>query len=868
MIWSRQTQAGFLLLFGWLAAGWGQDPLTVKGVTDRGVYSTNRVAFSVPALGGYTYAVTFDGERIPTDVTMAVTSMDRHELLIARTNVATLEVTNRRVQFILEYPLYNTTERGYPNWTPYPLVNATTGELAGAQLRLLTPQDYPLDLEIPVVAWVEKPDGSAVRANTLLSAPGYPSIQLFRGAGSGFLPATNASGPLLYPAAVPGIQTNKIIQLESSTTWSNVSGILTGSVQWAANSRIAVTGHLTIPAGSTLTIDAGAVVRLNRGINITNQGHILINGTEEQPVTFTPVNRSQPWGGFFMRTSSGALDANAAIFVGSGAQQTGFPGHKPQQSLFYLDKRPRLALTNCAAIYLAGQFGHASAISTNANDPTWTVVNIVHTLVQRCVTGGEWNGCTFKLINSALLEMPYATDTFADADEDGIYFTTGEYLLQDSLVGWTRDDAVDSGTGEGGSVTLRNTWVESAFHEGFAWSGGGGTTGTRRATNDHCVAINCGQGYECGFSRGGVAPSPYDLVRNCLALGNAIGARFGDNYNASNYTYYGFLRVTNSILLNNLRDVYGYNWEDWAYRTNAMDVRGDWLTAPNANHPANQIWSPATDGWRLAEFMGTPADAPVGIAMVTWTNTFPMESILAGVPVGLSCFTTNFVSVDYIFAEANGAPLGSGTLTFAPGETVRRIRPTGFDVSMQSEVRVLLTNPVRGELSGQTNVLFTGSVSAAQVSLWVATNQLPVYRLLEGVLVQLNTPAGQEVSVDYVYDAPAGVLRSGRVVFSPGDTVKWIDPSGANASDQNWIRLSLSHPIGATLTGVTSLTYGNPPLTIYAETFDGQVTLTWEDQSSVLEEANQITGPWSIASSRSPYLVIPSGNQKFYRLRK
>jgi hypothetical protein len=52
------------------------------------------------------------------------------------------------------------------------------------------------------------------------------------------------------------------------------------------------------------------------------------------------------------------------------------------------------------------------------------------------------------------------------------------------------------------------------------------------------------------------------------------------------------------------------------------------------------------------------------------------------------------------------------------------------------------------------------------------------------------------------------------LTFSPGDTVKWIDPSGADALDQDWIRLSLSNPFGATLTGVTSVTYSNPPLTM------------------------------------------------------
>src|ERR1051326_8888730 len=153
MIQPKSFQAGLLVLFFCFLGGkgWAQAPLTVNGVSDHGGYNTNSVAFSVSSANGYTYSVQLDGERVPTDVNVVVSRMDHHDLLISRTNVATLEVTNRLIQFILEYPLYNRTETGYPNWTPYPMVNATAAELAGAQLRILTPQNYPLGLEIPVV---------------------------------------------------------------------------------------------------------------------------------------------------------------------------------------------------------------------------------------------------------------------------------------------------------------------------------------------------------------------------------------------------------------------------------------------------------------------------------------------------------------------------------------------------------------------------------------------------------------------------------------------------------------------------------------------------------------------------------------------
>ncbi len=787
-----------------------QAPLTVLGVTDRGDYADS-VTLSIPTTSGYVYSVKLDGDPIPVDVNVVVNKVDYHQLFVSRTNLATSSVTNLLFGFVVRGSIFATTERGIPAWIPYPAINATAAELADAQLRILTPQNYPLGLEIPVVAWIEKPDATAVRANALLTAPGHPAIQLRRGAGSGFLAATNPAGVLNYPAAIPGIQTNKLINLESSTTWTDVSGTLSGSVSWPANSRIAVLGNLSIPAGSTLSIGEGTIVKLNSSVNITNDGHIFINGTEQQPVVFTPVSRAAPWGGFLMRTSTGAVDATGAIFVSSGAQQTGFPGHKPQQPLFMLDRRPRLTLTNCAAIYMAGQFGHATGVATNAADPNWTVVNIVHSLVQHCVTAGEWNGCDLKLLDSAIIEMPFVTPNFDDADEDAIYFTSGKYEVRNCLIGWSRDDGIDAGSNDGSSVTVSNNWHDSIFHEAFAWSGGGGSPGARRTTNIHCVAINCGQGYECGWSSGSATPTPNDFVTDSLAVGNSIGARFGDNYTPlEGFTYSGFLRVTNSILLNNIRDVWGYNWQDWAYRTSAMDIQGNWLTVPNTNHPNNQVWNPASDNSRLAAFMSTPPDAPVGIGFATWTNRFAMSSIFDGVPVGLSSFTTHPVGVNYAFQDGNGATLATGTLTFVPGETVKPIYPRAFDLPSHPSVQVILSSPDGGELTGATNVLFQGNFPAAQIYCWVKADQVDLARVSEGVPVALSAKSALPVTVHYQFEASAGVLDSGTLTFQPGQTLAWAYAPKVRPQDYDIIRLSLSDAVSAPL--------GNPSTVYFIRT--------------------------------------------------
>src|SRR6185436_18249759 len=132
------------------------------------------------------------------------------------------------------------------------------------------------------------------------------------------------------------------VDIEASTTWTPVSGNLAANTTWPANARMDVTADLTVAAGVTLTIGDGAVVRLAGGINITNHGRIVIAGSASRPVLFTPFSKSRPWGGFYLLTANALLEAENSIFVASGSRQTGVPGHRNEQALFYLDNRAKV----------------------------------------------------------------------------------------------------------------------------------------------------------------------------------------------------------------------------------------------------------------------------------------------------------------------------------------------------------------------------------------------------------------------------------------------------------------------------------------------------------------------------------------------
>ncbi len=813
---SRFQQLSFLLFlslaFG-VSCGWGQAPLTIENISDRSTHDL-RAWFCVPTVSGYTYRVLLDGQPVPTDLTNWVDSVDYHELTVSRTNAIDLTATNRLVRFIVQSDR-GKPEKGLVRWTPYPPIPSAAAEFAGARLRVVAPASYPAGLPIPIVAWVDDESGAERRVNGLLTAAEYEAspVQVRRGVGSGFLPAASEGGLMHYSAQLQTLEHPKTIAIDPATEWTSVSGLLAGSVEWPAKSRIFIEKSLTVPAGATLTIQAGTIVKLNPLVNITNSGRVVVNGTLIEPVVFTATNMVWPernagaWGGFLMRGSGAELIANGAFLVGGGgAPDFDFsPGasHRDEQAVLLLHSGARAWLTNCYILNTAGQIGNGY----NSD------LTLDHCLLQRAITSGEYVGGTITIDHSALIEFP--TDNavvdadIANADYDAIYFTKGTHILKNSLFGFAMDDAIDSGSGGAGTVLVTNCWIESALHEAQAWSGEGRITWTYDT-----VAINCGQGIECGYSTGDNTPNCF--AERLLTTANAVGARVGDNYD---WSYNGRLRLTNSLILHNHRDLFlktwnavgsGYQALSWVDRIAQLDLQGNLLTSGWTQQPGNAPWNPSEDRARLVRWMTTPPDAHVGIGWAVWTNQFPMSDLFNGVPVRLSSFTTNVVSVDYAFVSYD-ARLSSGTLIFAPGETLKRVYPTGFDVHIVGAVEVILENPLQADLTGEFKVTFSGYVPPPRLSCWVATNNLPLARLPEGLLVKLSAPAGQTVTVDYDFNASETVLASGTLTFPQGETVRWIDPTGLSPGAYDPIRVLLSNPCGAALSGIDSVTYGAAP---------------------------------------------------------
>jgi len=662
--------------------------ITIDGVVDKKVYA-DRVSFTVRSEAGFDYTAELNGEPVAVGVPVEVSEPEYYELNVQRRQRSSGAQESQLLQFIVRATDRGNSEWGLPRWVPYPTIDSAAAEYTGARLVVVTPAEYPTGLEIPVIARVEDESGKRVGVNGVVTAEGferYP-LQLLRGVGSVFLPAVAEPGAISYVAKVHSLQTPKDIVVESVTNWQTVSTDITTSTDWGKNARIRVTGDadgaLRITPGATLTIGSGSAIVVDPDVEIAVEGHIIVNGTTQQPVVFTSRDRTKPWGGFIFEKSTSRGEFAGTILTGSGADPDWLgnnPGHghshRDEQSLLYVSNEARVTLTDCYLVENRGQGGHGEK----------GYLTMTRCLIQKCITAGQYNGGAVTLEDCALVEFPSATAPFEDNDNDGLYLTGGAHSVTDCLIGWALDDGIDAGSGSNGSVVVSGCWFESIYHDALAFS----EQGPRKATDT--VTLNCGQGIECGFG------SPDVNTVHCLSTANLVGARFGDNYD---WTYNGFLKVRDSLLLFNQRDIWGRAWDNWNVHLSQMDIQNNYLTALDADLPNNHLWDPQADPNQLAElapFLPCPADT-VGIGFATFDKTIDLSSLSKGIPVRLSSFTTKMVSVDYSIDAADNQ-LAGGTLYFIPGETVQQIHfdlPPGQDLC---QVHVTLSDPVHCELTG------------------------------------------------------------------------------------------------------------------------------------------------------------------------
>ena len=290
------------------------------------------------------------------------------------------------------------------------------------------------------------------------------------------------------------------------------------------------------------------------------------------------------------------------------------------------------------------------------------------------------------------------------------------------MFAFVKDDGIDSG-GSGGDNPFTaaaditpflstNNWFEGTFHEANSLSG------TREVTHTGCVFLNCGQGIEAGYSNSGTSNGPNALADGCLFAGNMVGVRWGDNY-GSGYSYNGAFEVRNSLILHNqFRDAFSGQWHPtqanaWIYQTTALnsfgrpyfDLHDNHLSQPDpVNHPANTAWDPLLHAPLIEPFMPVPGSA-VGVAISAYApSQSPTSAYPGSFTVRLSTFSSKPVSVDWSVTGKSGdteSELAAGSLSFAPGETLKTISPAVASPGNFDLLRVALRQAVNAEVTGE-----------------------------------------------------------------------------------------------------------------------------------------------------------------------
>jgi len=231
-------------------------------------------------------------------------------------------------------------------------------------------------------------------------------------------------------------------------------------------------------------------------------------------------------------------------------------------------------------------------------------------------------------------------------------------------------------------------------------------------------------------------------------------------------------------------------------------------------------------------------DAPaVGAPMVTARPVAAGESDTAFAwVIQLSAPSTNEVRVNFGSDQGSAVYSGSGqdfqsysgTLVFAPGETTKTVPVVLVDNTAAESTEVLwldLNTPVNATVPQRWNagLIFDNDATAGTPAIAVSDPVVDESARTASFFVSLSRPSVGTVSVGYLTSDDTAVAgsdyrqASGTLVFAPGEVVKTVVVDILDdgiAEGQEFFRLGLSNPVGATLVrsaGVAEIAHNDAP---------------------------------------------------------
>jgi hypothetical protein len=239
-------------------------------------------------------------------------------------------------------------------------------------------------------------------------------------------------------------------------------------------------GHVFIPAGDTLILGAGVVIRMMPGASLINQGCLLVNGLEEYPV-IVDVNpsvvedylssRSRKWGGTIIRSADSLIIRHLHLVNASSGK--GLGDYKGALSAV----ESRLSLSG---VHISG-----------VNDPIWCRESLVR--IDSCRLSSSGTGdlinlvnCHFPVIANNDLLGNYYEDTDA-IDLDSVFGAVVESNHIGSFFGFN-SDGIDLG-GRCRDIIIRSNSILTCYDKGISVGQGS------EVLAEQNLIVNCGQGF-------------------------------------------------------------------------------------------------------------------------------------------------------------------------------------------------------------------------------------------------------------------------------------------------------------------------------------------------------------------------------------
>lgn len=469
---------------------------------------------------------------------------DKFELNDAGFYEMVIDLTDT-ILFVLIDSERGEAEWGLKKWVPIaPAFNESTNTL----FEIIHPNFYIEGAASPVIIKAQNPTENLTENYFGI----YSNDKIFyikNGMGSF---NTIQTSPKLY-VNINGKETHVSLS-KSATEISILDHDIASHYVCGINSVTHLTKNITITTNGSLTLNEGAILMIDEGINILNYGPIYFNGSGNNPVLVTCTNGNRYFGGFISEGAASKIEATHTFFTrfGHHSEQEYQYGHAKHQALFK-SENTFLNFSHCYFLDTPGQVFF----------PYNCKLSLDHCIVQRAKTGGQINSSTIIINASYFTDFPNDSQNYSDDDNDALYLSASNATINTSVFMYAKDDGIDTGGSEGGTIAIDSCLFEACFHEGLAMSSGNTSEKTHWVKNS--TFLNCQQGAELGYS----SPNHRVFIENCSFISNYIGLRYGDNYeNEVN----GQIWVSHSNFKNNYRQYWNMVRKNWKSKDHKLII--------------------------------------------------------------------------------------------------------------------------------------------------------------------------------------------------------------------------------------------------------------------------------------------------------